>query len=316
MKLATLLTTSFAAVAIAAPASVFAQCQSSRAAATPTTHEMMPAQADDIVDVAIGAGSFNTLVAAVKAAGLVDVLKGEGPFTVFAPTDAAFAKLPKSDLQALLKPENKGLLTAILTYHVVPGKLTAADVIANNNASTANGQQIAFNLDGENVTVDNATVVQANINASNGVIHVIDEVIMPSTNDIISTAVGAGSFTTLATALDAAALISALQGDGPFTVFAPTDEAFKKLPKGTVESLLEPRNRNKLTAILKYHVVPGRVYARDAIAAQRAGTLEGSKVRVGISNEGRLTVNGANVIAADIDCTNGVIHIIDEVILP
>src|SRR5690606_10323084 len=133
--------------------------------------------------------------------------------------------------------------------------------------------------------------------------------------DIISTAVKAGSFNTLATAIQAAGLVEALQGAGPFTVFAPTDEAFSKLPAGTVESLLEPANRDKLLAILKYHVVSGRVFAADALAAQSAETLEGRRVRFGLAG-GQLQVNGANIVQADVDTTNGVIHIIDEVILP
>ncbi len=269
----------------------------------------------DIVDTAVGAGDFTTLVAAVQAAGLVDVLKGDGPFTVFAPSDDAFAKLPAGTVGELVKPENRDLLTAILTYHVVPGKLMAKDVIATNGASSVNGQQIDFVNDGGTVRVDNAKVVAANIECSNGVIHVIDTVIMPSTDDILTTAGKAGSFGTLATAIKAAGLAEALQGKGPFTVFAPTDEAFAKLPASTVEALLKPENRDQLKAILKYHVVSGRIYAADAVKAQRAETLEGSDVSVRITS-GRLMVDGATVIDSDIEATNGVIHVIDSVILP
>jgi uncharacterized surface protein with fasciclin (FAS1) repeats len=131
----------------------------------------------DIVDTAISAGSFNTLVAAVEAAGLVETLKSDGPFTVFAPTDAAFAKLPAGTLEALLADKEK--LTAILTYHVVPGKVMAADVVNLKTAKTANGKPLSISATNGSVMVDNANVIQTDISASNGVIHVIDTVVLP-----------------------------------------------------------------------------------------------------------------------------------------
>jgi uncharacterized surface protein with fasciclin (FAS1) repeats len=132
----------------------------------------------DIVAVAAGAGQFKTLVAAIKAAGLVDTLKGPGPFTVFAPTDSAFAKLPKGTVEELLKPENKQKLTSILTYHVVSGKVLSSQV-KTMMAPTVNGQQLDVKVDDGKVVVNNATVVKADILASNGVIHAIDTVLMP-----------------------------------------------------------------------------------------------------------------------------------------
>lgn len=133
----------------------------------------------DIVDTAVSAGSFNTLVAAVKAAGLVDTLKGSGPFTVFAPTDEAFAKLPAGTVDNLLKPENRDKLKAILTYHVVPGKVMAADVVKLKQAKTANGASLTVKTSGGGVMIDNAKVVKTDIATSNGVIHVIDTVVLP-----------------------------------------------------------------------------------------------------------------------------------------
>lgn len=133
----------------------------------------------DIVDTAVSANSFNTLVAALKAAELVDVLRGDGPFTVFAPTDAAFAKLPAGTVETLLKPENKAKLQAILTYHVVAGRYMAADVVKMSSAKTVNGRSFMVSMDGSNAMVDNARIVQTDILASNGVIHVIDSVILP-----------------------------------------------------------------------------------------------------------------------------------------
>jgi len=136
-------------------------------------------KANDIVAVASSAGSFNTLVAAVKAAGLVETLQGPGPFTIFAPTDEAFAKLPKGTVEDLLKPENKEKLVAILTYHVVPGKVMAADV-KTMKAKTVNGQSLDVKVADGAVTVDNAKVVKTDVAASNGVIHVIDSVVLPN----------------------------------------------------------------------------------------------------------------------------------------
>ncbi|MCL6480234.1 MAG: fasciclin domain-containing protein [Firmicutes bacterium] len=137
----------------------------------------------DIVDTAVAAGQFTTLVKALEAAGLVETLKGKGPFTVFAPTDEAFAKLPAGTLDALLKPENKARLTAILTYHVVPGKLLAADVVKQSNLKTVQGGSLRVSIKaGSNVLLDNARVVKTDILCSNGVIHVIDSVVLPQDN--------------------------------------------------------------------------------------------------------------------------------------
>jgi len=139
----------------------------------------MQSEIKDIVDTAIGAGSFKTLVAAVAAAGLVETLKGSGPFTVFAPTDEAFAKLPKGTVESLLLPENKEKLVAVLTYHVVPGKVMASDVVTLKSAKTVNGKEATIKVSDEGVMVDAAKVVTTDIEASNGVIHVIDSVILP-----------------------------------------------------------------------------------------------------------------------------------------
>ena len=134
----------------------------------------------DIVDTAVAAGDFSTLAAALQAGGLVDTLKSDGPFTVFAPTDAAFAKLPEGTVESLLKPENRDQLIEILTYHVVPGKVKAADVVALNSATTANGSDVHIRVEDESVFVNDSRVVATDIWASNGVIHVVDTVILPN----------------------------------------------------------------------------------------------------------------------------------------
>jgi uncharacterized surface protein with fasciclin (FAS1) repeats len=269
----------------------------------------------DIVDTAVSAGSFNTLVAAVQAAGLVDVLKGNGPFTVFAPTDEAFSNLPEGTLQMLLKPENKDKLVAILTYHVLPSKEVAKDVVSSTGAVTVNGQRVGFALDGKQAKVGMANIVKTDIACSNGVIHVIDRVILPTDKNIVETAASAKVFGTLLTAATKAGLADTLANGGPFTLFAPTDEAFAKLGDSAIADLLKPENKAKLVAILKAHVISGRVYSDAAAKAGKAETIGGNTLSLKAS-KGGLSVNGANVAKADIDASNGVIHVIDAVILP
>ena len=262
-----------------------------------------------IVDVAKSAGSFNTLLAAAGAAGLADTLASEGPFTVFAPTDDAFAKLPEGTVEALLADPDK--LKSILLYHVVPGKVTAADVTKLESADSVFGQALMIGSS-EGVTINGATVVKADVMASNGVIHVIDSVLMPK--DLIGVAAGNENFSTLVKAIEAAGLLDALKG-GPFTVFAPTNDAFAKLSKGTLASLLMPQNKSKLQDILKYHVVSGIVKAEDVVKLKDAATLAGESVAIAV-NDGAVRINDANVVATDIVALNGVIHVVDSVILP
>lgn len=269
----------------------------------------------NLVETAVNAGSFETLVAAVKAAGLVEALSGDKPMTVFAPTDEAFAKLPEGTVETLLKPENKELLKSILLYHVVPGDVRAEQVVELDAATTTNGQRVDITVSGGKVRVGEANVVKTDILTSNGTIHVIDRVIMPSTKDIVDTALENGSFGTLVAAVKAAGLVEALKAEGPITVFAPTDEAFAKLPKGTVEMLLKPENKEKLTEILTYHVVEGRVYSDKAVEAGWAKTLQGNKVEISVM-DGKAMVNNAEIVTTDIEASNGVIHVIDTVIMP
>ncbi|HWR65166.1 MAG TPA: fasciclin domain-containing protein [Bellilinea sp.] len=286
-------------------------------AATPapasTTMPLEPTAAPQtIVDVAAADGRFTTLVAAVEAAGLVETLKGEGPFTVFAPTDDAFAKLPAGTVEDLLKPENMQQLADILLYHVLPGKVMSAAVTDGLIADSALGTSVFFKLDMGNVYINEAQIVITDIEASNGVIHVIDTVLLPK--DIVDAAVF-NKFDTLAAALQAAQLVDTLKGDGPFTVFAPTDEAFAALPEGTLASLLLPENKQTLTDILLYHVVGASVLAEDVLKLESAETVLGQSISIKVE-DGKVFVNDAQVIVTDIKTTNGVIHVINAVILP
>lgn len=265
----------------------------------------------DIVDTAVADGRFTTLVAAVQAAGLVDTLKSEGPFTVFAPTDDAFAKLPAGTIEALLA--DIPALTDILLYHVVDGRQFAADVVSMEKLETIQGKSAMISLMDGKAMIDNAEIIITDILTSNGVIHVIDSVILPP-KDIVETAVADGRFTTLVAAVEAAGLVDTLKGEGPFTVFAPTDDAFAKLPAGTIEALLA--DIPALTDILLYHVVPGKVMAADVVNLTSAGTVLGQDINIKVENGNVYLNDTVMVIITDIETYNGVIHVIDSVLLP
>ncbi|MEN8871771.1 MAG: CIA30 family protein [Akkermansiaceae bacterium] len=274
-------------------------------------------QSDTIVGKALADGRFGTLAAALTESGLFEVLQGDGPLTVFAPTDKAFAKLPKGTVENLLKPENRDKLQAILKYHVIPGATDLASALKAGSAKTVQGEPVSIAFADGRVKVGKAAILNADISCSNGVIHVIDSVLLPPApaNDIPSVAKRAGSFGTLLVAAKAAGLDGVLSGKGPFTVFAPTDEAFKALPNGTVEELLKEENRDKLKAVLSYHVIAGNVSAGDALNTKTAKTVNGKSLEFGIK-DGVFKVNGATIRTADIECDNGVIHVIDSVLLP
>ncbi len=272
----------------------------------------------DIVDTAVADGRFTTLVTAVQAAGLVDALKGEGPLTVFAPTDDAFALLPEGTVESLLEAENIEQLKSILLYHVVEGKVMAADVVGLTSAASLLGKDLVIKVDMGNVYINEAKVIITDIEASNGVIHVIDAVLLPPADmmDIVDTAVADGRFTTLAAALTKAGLVETLKGEGPFTVFAPTDDAFAKLPAGTLDTLLLDENKQQLTDILLYHVVSGKVMAADVVNLTSADTVLGSPISIKVM-DGKVYINETiQVIITDVEASNGVIHVIDAVLIP
>jgi uncharacterized surface protein with fasciclin (FAS1) repeats len=266
-----------------------------------------------IVQTAQEAGAFNTLLAALDAASLTSALEGDGPFTVFAPSDDAFAAIDDEVLNDLLA--DQGLLTSVLTYHVVPGLYTAADVAGLSSAPTLNGKSVALSFDGSTVTVDGATVTATDIPASNGIIHVIDQVILPEPiADIIQVADGAGAFTTLLTAVDAAGLTETLKGDGPFTVFAPTDDAFAAIDPAALNALLA--DPEALAAVLTYHVVAGEFAATDVLAESSLSTVNGAQAAISLDGDGNPRIDDALILSTDIGARNGIIHVIDRVIFP
>jgi uncharacterized surface protein with fasciclin (FAS1) repeats len=198
---------------------------------------------------------------------------------------------------------------------VVPGLFQASDVVNLDSAPTLNGKDVSISAEGGAVTVDNANVIATDIQAKNGIVHVIDQVILPeSIEDIIQVAQGAGIFNTLLAAVEAADLTEVLKGEGPFTVFAPTDEAFEAIPDEDLSALLA--DPEALAAVLTYHVVPGELLAEDVLSSSSLTTVNGAEAPISLDGEGQPRIDDAIITATDIDAKNGVIHIIDRVIFP
>jgi transforming growth factor-beta-induced protein len=278
-----------------------------------------PTPTQTIADLVVGNPDFDTLEAAVVAADLADTLAGPGPFTVFAPTDEAFAKLPAGALDALLADKDE--LTKVLTYHVVSGKVDAATVVTLDKATTLEGDDITIEVVAGGVVLNGSVKVTAtDIAADNGIIHVIDAVLMPPVpvepdpKSITAIVVGSDDFDTLETAVVAADLADTLAGPGPFTVFAPTDAAFAKLPAGVLDALVA--DKDELTKVLTHHVVSGKVDAATVVTLDKATTLEGDDITIEVV-DGDVVLNGSvKVTATDIEAANGIIHVIDAVLMP
>merc|ERR1711904_632890 len=280
----------------------------------------------------------STLVSAVVAAGLADTLSSAGKFTVFAPTNEAFKALPAGTLANLLKPENKAKLADILKYHVLPEEVLSRYLKPSQDVKTVEGKPLHVTRWGSKVRVgpdskDLKNVIKADNKASNGVVHIIDGVLLPPQptpapapkpkgQNIVQLAEHTPDLSTLVSAVVAAGLADTLSSAGKFTVFAPTNEAFKALPAGVLDSLMKPENKAKLVDILKYHVLPEEVLSTQLKPFQAVTTVEGKplhvqewggKVRVGPSLESK---DLENVIKADNKASNGVVHIIDGVLIP
>jgi uncharacterized surface protein with fasciclin (FAS1) repeats len=231
---------------------------------------------------------------------------------VFAPTDAAFAALPAGTVQNLLQPQNLPTLSYILQYHVVSGGKFSSQVLANSTLTTLSGQRVEVAHGSGAATIDAANLVITDIVCTNGIIHVIDAVLLPTLTNIPQTAAALGGFDTLLAAVSATNVTGALSGPGPFTVFAPTNAAFAPLP---VNRLLEPVNLPRLANILTYHVVPGRVYADQLQDGQIVPTLNGQSLAI-TKLGGNVFVNGIQVQLADLETWNGNVHVLGGVLLP
>jgi uncharacterized surface protein with fasciclin (FAS1) repeats len=325
----------------------------------------------NIVENAVNSADHTTLVAAVQAAGLVETLQGEGPFTVFAPTNAAFDALPDGTVETLLMEENRDQLADVLKCHVV-GANAMSDAIVGmvdddggahpvptlgSCTLTATYQGDTIMLEDENGTM--ATVTIADVRQSNGVIHVIDAVLTPASGDqamqgdmasddmamsdgdnpmvggapmlaernIVENAVNSADHTTLVAAVQQAGLVETLQGEGPFTVFAPTNAAFDKLPDGTVETLMMDDNKDQLTKVLTAHVVAGNLSGTELMERTRANggrynmqTVSGDAITADLSGGDLYIIdesgNAGKVTIADVRQSNGVIHVVDSVLVP
>ena len=273
--------------------------------------------ADDTQDIPTNAqntGVHDSLVAALSHAGLVSALQADGPFTVFAPTDDAFAAAG-IDLSTFDTEEENATLSDILLYHVVSGEVTASAVTDGMNAEALNGDDLSFTVTDGVVMVNDATVTSADVMASNGVIHVIDKVLMPPADlgDIPTVAQGTGIHTSLVAAVTQADLVATLQGDGPFTVFAPTDDAFAAAGID-LEALDTDEGKAALTDILLYHVVAGEVPSSAVTDGMVAAAVNGDDLSFTVGDS--VMVNDATVVLADVPASNGVIHVIDKVLMP
>ena len=277
--------------------------------------------ADETKDIPANAeatGLHDSLVAALAHAGLVETLQGDGPFTVFAPTDAAF-EAAGIDLSTFDTEAENETLSDILLYHVISGAVDAANVTDGLVATMVNGDNVTFTVTNETVMINDANVTDRDVAASNGIIHIIDKVLLPpaeepALEDISGVAAGTGVHDSLVAALTHAGLVATLQGDGPFTVFAPTDEAFAEA--GIDLSTFDNDEANAtLTDILTYHVYAGSVAAADVTDGMVATMVNGDDATFTVVN-GTVMVGGATVTTADVAASNGVIHVIDKVLMP
>lgn len=269
-----------------------------------------------VVEIIVNSPNHATLEAAVIAANLAGTLSGTGPFTVFAPTDAAFSTLPDGVIDDLLA-DPSGDLTDILLYHVVAGKALSGSLANGQEIEMVLGKDISVTINSMGVYINDAKVTVADIIAENGVVHVIDAVLIPAADmpaTVVDIVVNSDQHETLETAVIAAGLAGTLSGAGPFTVFAPTDAAFAALPDGTLASLLADPS-GALTDILKYHVVGSKALSTGLSNNQTISTLLGQGVKVSINADG-VFINDSKVIVADIVAGNGVVHVIDAVLLP
>jgi uncharacterized surface protein with fasciclin (FAS1) repeats len=268
-------------------------------------------QPKSIVDIVVNSPRHETLETAVGAAGLVDALSAEGTFTLFAPTDDAFAALGQETIDALLA-DPTGDLAEILKYHVVGATALSGDLSDGDTFTTLEGSDITVTMNDDGVFINDAQVVFADYQAPNGVVHVIDAVITPPTNTVVDIIVNSEAHENLEAAVGAAGLVDALSGDGPFTVFAPTDDAFAALGQATIDALFADAE-GALAEILQYHVVSGKIMEGELSDGQIATMLEGTDAFISLFDE-KAYINQAMITVTDIEADNGVVHVIDAVI--
>jgi uncharacterized surface protein with fasciclin (FAS1) repeats len=263
----------------------------------------------NIVQVASSNPDFSTLVTAVKKAGLVKALSGKGPYTVFAPTDEAFAKIPPATLHSV--QDDPKLLATVLTYHVVAGRLNVAD-LKPGPLKTVAGPDLTITKDGDKTLVNGTPIVVSDIGATNGVIQVVGDVLLPAFDTIVGEASTLAGFSTLVSLVAKADLVKTLSGTGPFTVFAPIDDAFAKVPKATLDAV--GADTALLTKVLTYHVVPGKLTTAD-LKPGKLATVNGASLTI-TNVDGKVLVDGHPIALANVPATNGVIQVMGDVLLP
>lgn len=283
-----------------------------------------PSQNSTITDIVVNNPDFSMLRTAVVKAGLAETLAGEGTFTIFAPDNDAFAAsgITSADIEAMSVDD----LTDILLYHALDSEVPAANVPAGPNAAvqTINGSSIFLTKNNAGVFVNGISVKQADVEASNGVIHVISKVLLPATGNIVEVAQSNQDFSFLVAAVIRASegdtnVVEVLSSEGPFTVFAPVNQAFMDAGFPDIASI-QAADPNTLAAILTYHVIGARAFSSDLVDGANLPTVNGGTIEVGLGAtatvKGNSNDDASNIIAVDILTTNGVIHVIDQVLLP
>jgi len=304
-------------VCMAALAVVVAGCREDEEAAQAPLGET---GGDTVAAVTLKNSDTSKLAQSLKSAEMLEMLQEKGPYTVFAPTDSAFDQLPAGTLEMLMKSENKESLQRILKFHVVEGSYTADKLAQMGKIKTESGDAVSLNMKDDQLMVGEARVTRADIQCSNGYIHLIDMVMLPPAalegeEDILDTAEDMDKFETFLEAADETDLADMLEEKGPYTVFMPTDAAFDQLPEGTLESLMEDENLPQLAGILKFHIVRGAYPAGKLKEQKSLQTLAGESLTFKEDKQAMM-VQDAVILQPDIMCKNGIIHVINRVMMP
>lgn len=287
-----------------------------QAPAAPLT-DPAPAEPTDLVSSLAGIPGAASFRIAVEASGLAQTLATTGPFTMFVPSDEAMARLDKSTLRSLLQPEMQSALVAVVAHHIVPGRRSASDLARLSAVPALSGRTLDIRQGQHGPVIAGAALVRENFAATNGVIHVIDTVLLPTTRDLRAALEVTGRFHIFLSLCETAELEDMLQRREDMTVLAPTDEAFSALPQDTVELLSSSRNRDKLRSLIESHFIRGRMSSREIVDSGPVRTVADTLVRCALGGESQAEALGAvRIFGPDIDATNGVVHAISELAIP
>ncbi|MEO0660179.1 MAG: fasciclin domain-containing protein [Planctomycetota bacterium] len=304
---------------LAACALLFPCPVSAASAAAQDAKQDDPKTAPTLAERVRSSPQHTTLARLLAEADLLEPLGEKGATTLFAPTDAAFQKLERERrgaLRELSKKENRARLVRLLSQHVVDGKLAAADVAKLKHATTLSGQRIDVTVErGRGLRVDGAKLERADVVCANGVLHVVDTLLVPEQRGLVGTLRATGKHGVFLSLVEAAGLTDVLEDEGPFTLFAPTDVAFAAMPEGTVDRLRQPGSRAVVASLVRNHMLAGRVYADQAAELEKVRTLAERDLPIEF-DERRALVKGVRVVRTDGEAANGVAHVIDTLLLP